>query len=263
MYKLIVTDLDNTLLAKDGSVPKSTIEICKKLVKKGHVLAIATGRSYPSAKAIGEKIGIDTPLICYNGANIRNLDGTYIYKSVVPKDVQEGIVEFVRERQLYLQVYDKDEIVVEKLNTKAHPDPDLKFVKYKETKDLKKLKDIETPKLLIAAPPSEVPTLQQELEKLYGDKAYFAQSESHLIEVMEKGVNKGQALDILAEKLNVKKEEIMALGDNTNDALLLTHAGFRVAMANAVNSLKEIADYVATKKRSEGFNEAIKKFILK
>ena len=162
MYKLIVTDLDNTLLAKDGSVPESTIEICKELVKKGHVLAIATGRSYPSAKAIAEKIGIDTPLICYNGANIRNLDGTYIYKSVVPKDVQEGVVEFVRERKLYLQVYDRDEIVVEKLNTKAHPDPDLKFVKYKETKDLEKLKDIETPKLLIAAQPSEVPTLQHE-----------------------------------------------------------------------------------------------------
>ena len=80
---------------------------------------------------------------------------------------------------------------------------------------------------------------------------------------MKHGVNKGVAVDYLAAKYNIKKNEIIAIGDNTNDELLLNHSGLKIAVGNAVESIKNIADYVSKGERGEGFNEAITKYILR
>lgn len=261
MYKLIVTDLDNTLLNKDGEVEESTKELLKKLDKQVKI-AIATGRSLASAKAIADELGSQSPMICYNGAEIVDENGKIIYSSNVSKEVQREIVEYVIANDLYLQVYDKGEIVVSKLNLKAHPDPDLKYASYRETGSIEKLKEITTPKLLIAVDPKKAYEIQEELEKKFEDRAYFAKSEEHLIEVMNIGTDKGQALKVLSNHLNVKKEEVMALGDNTNDIRLIEEAGLGVAVANSVESLKKIAGYVCKNERSKGFNEAIQKFVI-
>lgn len=263
MFKLVVTDLDNTLLEKNGELADSTINICRKITEQNIILAIATGRSFPSAKAISEKIGIDTPVICYNGAQIRNVDGSYIFSSSVPENVRKGIVSFVKEKKLYLQAYDNDEIVTAKLNLKIHPDPDIKYAKYRETGDIDMLAQIDTPKFLIATTSNETEEIENELREKYKNKAYFAKSEAYLIEVMKNGINKGVAVDYLAAKYNIKKNEILAIGDNTNDKLLLNHAGFKIAVGNAVESIKSIADYVSKGERGEGFNEAITKYLFR
>lgn len=261
MYKLIVTDLDNTLLNKNGEVEESTKKLVEKLNKKVSI-SVATGRSFASAKAIADELKSEAPMICYNGAEITDTNGKALYSSYVPEDVQREIVEYVIKNNLYLQVYDQGEIVVSKLNLKAHPDPDLKYASYRETGSVEKLAEIRTPKLLIAADPKKAAKIQEELEEIFKGRAFFAKSEAHLIEVMDIGTNKGVALKALAKYLEVSKEEVMALGDNTNDIQLLQEAGLAVAVANSVESLKKIADYVCEKERSEGFNEAIEKFIL-
>lgn len=261
MYKLVVTDLDNTLLNKNGEVEKSTKDLLKKIDKNIQIV-VATGRSLASAKAITEELGLNSPMICYNGAQIIDENGDVIYSSNVPKDVQEEIIEYVVKNNLYLQIYDKGEIVVSELNLKAHPDPDLKYAKYRETGSIEKLKFIDTPKLLIAVEVEKANKIQEELERKFDKRAYFAKSEKHLIEVMKKGTDKGQALKKLAEHLGIKREEVMAIGDNTNDIGLLEEAGLSVAVSNSVESLKKIADYICEQERSEGFNEAIEKFII-
>lgn len=261
MYKLIVTDLDNTLLDERGEVPEATLKVCRTLAEKKVEIAVATGRSYASAKAIAERIHSQMPMICYNGAEIVDQEGTSLYASNVSRDVQEEVVDFVLDRGLYLQVYDQGEIVVEKLDLKAHPDPDLKYASYRETHSLWALGKIKTPKLLIAGPPEKIPGLQRELEKKLGYRVYIAQSEAHLIEIMDKEANKGRALKILADKMGFVREDVMALGDNTNDILLLQAAGLGVAVGNGVKDLKVIADYICEHDRSYGFNEAVEKFI--
>lgn len=263
MIKLIVTDLDNTLLDKDGRVREDSISLIEEAADRGIVFAVATGRSFASAKAIAMKFASDIPVICYNGAQIKMpVSGEIVYESIVDEKLQDAIIDFAIKHELYVQVYDNDEIVVEELDLKAHPDPDLKFTGYRETHGMEALKGIKTPKILLATSPKLVPAIQNELENEYGDIAYFAQSEAHLIEVMNKGVNKGIALDKLASILNIERDEIMALGDNTNDLLLLEHAGTRISVANGVEKLKKIATYVCTKERADGFNEAIRKFVL-
>ena len=263
MIKLIATDLDNTLLDKDGSVPPETVAALAKAEEKGVTVTVATGRSFASARGVAEMIGGNGLAICYNGSQIRRLaDGMVLYSGCVDKDVQQGIIEFVHERGLYLQMYDNDEIVVETLRLDKHNDPDLKFASHREVGDFLKEPLFGTPKMMIAADPAEVPALQAELEEMFAGRIFCAQSEPHLIEIMPAAVNKGTALAALCQEMGIRREEIMALGDNTNDMHLLQAAGLAIAVANAVPRLQEYADYVCKGERSEGFREAIEKFIL-
>ena len=263
MIKLIATDLDNTLLDKDGSVPPETVAALAKAEEKGVTVTVATGRSFASARGVAEMIGGNGLAICYNGSQIRRLaDGMVLYSGCVDQDVQQAIIEFVHERGLYLQMYDNDEIVVETLRLDKHNDPDLKFASHREVGDFLKEPLFDTPKMMIAADPAEVPALQAELEEMFAGRIFCAQSEPHLIEIMPAAVNKGTALAALCQEMGIRREEIMALGDNTNDMHLLQAAGLAIAVANAVPRLQEYADYVCKGERSEGFREAVEKFIL-
>ena len=208
-------------------------------------------------------IGGNGLAICYNGSQIRRLaDGAVLYSGCVDKDVQQAIIEFVHERGLYLQQYDNDEIVVETLRLDMHNDPDLHFASHREVGDFLKEPLFDTPKMMIAADPAEVPALQAELEDMFAGRIFCAQSEPHLIEIMPAAVNKGTALAALCLEMGIRREEVMALGDNTNDMHLLQAAGLAIAVANAVPRLQEYADYVCEGERSDGFREAIEKFIL-
>lgn len=264
MLKFIVTDLDNTLLDDNHALPQSSADLIKEAMTCGVTIALATGRSFASASGIAAKLGSDTPVICYNGSLVKTLDGLQtIFSAFVDPEVCRGVVDFACRNNVYIQMYEDDVIVVERLKWECHPDPDIEYAGYREVDDFSKMTGILTPKILLAATCHDVPELQQKLEKEFGDRAFFTQSESYLIEIMPKGVNKGAALDILAKHLGFQRNEIMALGDNTNDMLLLQHAGLGVAVANSVPALKEIADYVCTGERSLGFNEALERFVLK
>ncbi|MBQ8975598.1 MAG: HAD family phosphatase [Oscillospiraceae bacterium] len=263
MIKLIATDLDNTLLDKSGQVPQSTLDIIARAEALGTRVAIVTGRSYASASGIASLLGENTPVICYNGSVIMDTRaGKPMFAEYLDWELVKGILDFAKENDLYVQLYDHDVIVVEKLRLDRHPDPDLRFASYREIGSFEGIEPFNTPKMLLATVPALVPELQSRLEELYGDRAYFAQSESHLIEVMPKGCHKGVALGKLTQSLGFGMENVMGCGDNTNDIPLLEASGLSVAVANAVQELKDIADYVCENERSEGFNEAVVKFVL-
>lgn len=263
MVKLIITDLDNTLLDKNGSVTESTIQLLDEARKHGTSVTVATGRSFASARGVAERFQKDTPVICYNGAMIVDIrTGDPIFANYLDRTLVWNILEYAREHDLYVQMYDKDTIVVEKLDLSRHPDPDLEYAAYREVSVFEKDKIFDTPKMLLAMSPELVPVHQKELESLYGEFAYFSQSDSHLIEIVSKGCDKGSAVKFLADYMGIKKEELMGCGDNTNDIPLIQETGIAVAVANAVPELKEVATYVCKGERNAGFDEAVRKFVL-
>ena len=258
MIKLIATDLDHTLLDLDGLVPEETKEYIRKATDMGVVFAISTGRSIKSARGVADSIGAAYMAICYNGALvIDQINGVTIYENYLEEDIVRRIVEYAHEHDLYIQMYDEGTIVVEKLKLDRHPDPDLRYADYREVGDFTKTPFFNTPKVLLACEPERVPREQAALQEILGDRVYMAQSDSHLIEVVSGGVDKGIALENLAGYMGFSKDEIIAFGDNTNDLPLLKAAGTAVAVANAVPQVKEWADYVAARERSKGFTEGL------
>ncbi|MCR4710503.1 MAG: Cof-type HAD-IIB family hydrolase [Clostridiales bacterium] len=262
MIKLIATDLDHTLLDLQGLVPEETKEYIRRAVDDGIFFAISTGRSIKSARGVAESIGAAYMAICYNGALVIDpVNGVTIYENYLEEDIVRQIVDYAHEHDLYIQMYDEGTIVVEKLRLERHPDPDLRYADYREVGDFSTYPFFHTPKVLLACEPERVPVEQAALQEILGDRVYMAQSDAHLIEVVSGGVDKGIALENLAGYLGCTKDEIIAFGDNTNDLPLLKAAGTSVAVANAVPSVKEWASFIATKERSEGFNEGLLHYI--
>ena len=104
--KLVVSDLDGTLLNDDSEVSNETVEMIKRLKENGIEFAIATGRSFNSANKIRKKIGLEIYLICNNGANIYNKDGQLIKNNVMPSELIRKVIKFLTENNIGYFAFD-------------------------------------------------------------------------------------------------------------------------------------------------------------
>ncbi len=264
MIKLIATDLDNTLLDEHSRIPKSTAALLRQAGERGVLTAVATGRCYPSALEAAHTIGAGTPIICYNGSLIKRGDtGEELFRAEIDPDTIRQVSEYCHQNGLYLQCYDYDDVlIIEEMCRGAEIDPDLKTVGYRAVGDLRKFAGLHpTPKMLIVEEVDKVPARLKDLAETFPQLS-FCQSQPWLIEVMPPNAGKGKALAHLAGLMGVEQAEVMALGDNTNDLPMLIWAGLGVVVANGVAEAKARADYVCQKERSEGVEEALKKFVL-
>lgn len=106
MYKLVAIDLDGTLLADDLMISPNTVTAIKKAMEAGTIVTIATGRMFSSAKLIALQLGINVPLITYQGALIKDInENEVIYERTVPPEIAQKLIEISREKKLHLQIY--------------------------------------------------------------------------------------------------------------------------------------------------------------
>lgn len=262
MIKLIALDLDNTLLEKDNKIHPRTLSLLKECISKGIFVVIATGRLLLSAKKYAEQIGSECKILCYNGCLVTDSNDKPIFSSQLSVEIMEKVVEFCKERNLYCQFYLDHKILVEKITEGTTIDPDLENTEVIEVGSFDGYNFSPSPKAMIVAKPEDVNEYQNELCHFLGGKAYLAQSQPYLIEIMPEGINKAHSLELLCEKLGVDQSEVMACGDNTNDAEMVRWAGTGIAVANSVDTLKEVASYVCHNERSLGIAEALEKFCL-
>lgn len=264
MIKLIATDLDNTLLNKEGRIPESTAALLRQAAEKGVLTAVATGRCFPSALEHARTIGARTPVICYNGSLIKWGDtGEVIAQSRIDTDAIRQVAAFCRREGLYLQCYDYDDVIICEQDCEGlRVDPDLATVGFRAIGDYLTFPDLHpTPKMLIVEKPEKVEARLEELAEVF-PMLDFCQSQPWLIEVMPKSAGKGKALEQLAGLMKVPREAVMALGDNTNDLSMIRWAGLGVVVGNGVPAVRAEADYVCQKERSQGVEEALLKFVL-
>lgn len=262
MIKLLAMDLDNTLLNLNNEIAEETLQALNACKQKGVILVLATGRFFPSAQKYAKQLGHDCKIVCYNGAVVKSEAGEELFSSELSVETMKRLVRFTKERDLYLQFYQDDKILVERIVDETRIDPDLQNGECIEALDFSQCKLKPSPKAMIVEKPENVPARQKELNHFMKGKVYLAQSQSYLIEIMPEGVNKANSLERLVRSLGIKREEVMVCGDNTNDAEMISWAGIGVCVANGVDSLKAISDYITTAERSAGVAEAIKKFIL-
>ncbi len=261
MIRLIATDLDNTLLDEGGQIPPGTVRLLRDTARKGVHIAVATGRCYPSALAAARAVGAQTPVICYNGSRILRGEQVLFARDISVAEIRR-VSRFCHEQGLYLQCYDPDHVlVIEEMCDSARVDPDLPRVGCREVGDLRLYAGLNpTPKMLIVEAPGKVAARIAQLERHFPDLS-FCQSQPWLIEVMPPDAGKGPALMRLAALLGVAREEVMALGDNTNDLSMLRWAGVAATVSNAVDAVKEIADFVSDLPRSQGVEQAIRHYL--
>lgn len=260
-YKMLALDLDNTLLSKDLTMTPAAKAALARLLDRGVLATLATGRMYPSAAYYAKMAGVACPLACYNGALIQSAQpGGYRLLRPLSAEKARKIAEFCRRRQYYVQLYNNDQILVERRTEETEIDPDLMHNQCVEIGDLTQTEYGPTPKMIVAAPPDQTAGIRRELEEEFGDSVTLAASKDYLVEIMDKGVSKASALEIICKNMGIKPEEVVCCGDNSNDAAMIQWAGLGVAVGNAAPAIKELADYVAQRTYGDAVAEVIETF---
>lgn len=271
-YKLICMDMDGTLLNNEKEISERSINAIKAAQKKGVKAAICTGRLFTSADYYASLIGTKVPVIAANGAYIREKDeDRIIYKSPLSIEKCRRILNIVKDFGLYPHFNTPEAVITEKIiytsqgyidaNKTLPPDRQIKievvddwekaFTKYED--DIMKciIVDEDMEKI------NEAKKLMAEQEDLF-----VVSSLKNNFEVMNKGVSKGRAVEILAGFYGVKREEVICIGDNENDLSMIEYAGMGVAMGNGEDFVKKAAEYITDTNNNEGVAKAIEKLVL-
>lgn len=262
--KLVVTDLDGTLLDRSHVVSADNISAVRAAVRAGVTVTIATGRMYASALPYARELGVDVPIITYNGAMIKSVAGEVLFERCIEPAVVGEIFDFCREKGWYIQAYCGDQLYFADRCAKAKSYERLAGIQgIAAGKGLYDLRG-DIPKMLIITSGSdESDAYIEQMKERFGKRIFATKSNPDYIEIVDPNVNKAVALQILMDKLGVQRDEVMAIGDSNNDVPMLKHAGLSVAMDNASDSVKALCDFVTDDCARSGVAAAIEKYVLR
>ncbi len=263
MVKLFVSDLDGTMVISGKNPSEKNIAAVQKMVAAGITVTIATGRMYRAALPIAKELGVNVPIITYNGALIKSVEGEILHSEYLPADLIIEIVNFFEKNNWYVQNYSDDELSIPFRSPFTEWYETTQKVQGKEIgwQGLRERTNAVCKLLGITANAEETFERGKLLKAEFGERIGVTKSHPQFIEIMLPGVSKAAAVKILAQKLGVERSEIMAIGDSENDLPMLQAAGQSVAMGNADEKIKEACTFVTGNCADAGFADAVEKFV--
>ena len=288
MYKLVAIDLDGTMLNSYGIVTQNTKNIIKENIKKGTKIIIASGRTISSIKPIAEEIGNNDYFIAGNGSLIYDAQKEeIIYDKFIPKEKMLEIINICDANSIFYTVYTDKEIITEKLkyNVLYYYKENLKKEENKKTninivKDMyeyvKEMKEDKFLKITVCDDNKTVFNyIMKKLKKINGievlDVSHMSRKvirqgtedipiEYYYTEISLSNVDKWDAIKFLITKLEIKPEEVIAIGDNINDKKMIENAGLGVVMQGSTPVVTEVADYITDSNNDEGVAKILQKY---
>ena len=260
MYKIIVCDLDETLLNSEKKICQENIEAIKKAKALGVKFIPATGRGYTSIDYVLKTLDLYDQegeyAITNNGAIVvENKGFRELSCHGLSNEIAMEIVEFGLKNSLCIQVFtaknvyafnvDEDEakwLFMFKPDAILCSNEDTEFLK---SKNIVKVMFQHTDVKYLA-------TFTDQLSDRIKGATTISYSSNRYMEFTAKGINKGVALKELAQLLGVNLEETLAIGDNNNDLAMLKTAGVSAAVGNALQEVKEFCDYQAVRTNEDG-----------
>lgn len=254
---LIALDLDGTLLTDDKKISSKTKQTVLKAMDEGHIVVIATGRPHRASIQYYQDLDLKTPMVNYNGALVHH-----------PLDTSWQAVHNPMPNQTALKIVDAcyevtvNNILAEVMDTVYLDDYSETILRiFKETRQdspftigsLKNKLKADPTSLLIYPKEQQIEQLRTHLD----DYAEVIEHRSwgvpwNFIEIVKKGINKAVGLQKVAQHFNIPQERIIAFGDEDNDLEMIDYAGVGVAMGNAINELKTIANHVTETNEQDG-----------
>jgi Cof subfamily protein (haloacid dehalogenase superfamily) len=267
MYKAVFLDMDGTLLRADHSISEETRDTIHTLMARGILVILVSARPYHGIRPTSEWLGtLSFPIVSLNGAYICSGEDV-LFESRIDLQTLDGLHFESRNFEATLIYYtgmnwysEHSNAAIEK-EQKVTPVP----VDIAPFRDLmKEWDDAQTSPNKVMAIGAEPVIVELELQLLSGfsDQLNIYTSKPTYLEIMRLDASKCNAVKFLMEKFNIKKEEILAIGDNFNDKEMIAFAGTGVAMGNAPDEIKAVADYVTDTNQQDGVRKAIDKFIL-
>jgi cell division protease FtsH len=267
-YNMLVLDIDGTLVGSDKTISEKTREAIIKAQQRGKIVAIASGRSIAGIRKTASNISLEQYggyVIAYNGTTVVNCKtGECIYNQMVPKELVKPVYEAAKRVNAGIVVYNdntKEMISGNGLNEYIKIDAEACNVTINEVSDFVKAINFPFNKFLLSGKPEHMAEVEKIMAKEFGDRLNVFRSDPFYVELLPRYVDKGVAVEKLVKHLDIQREKVICIGDSYNDLPMLRFAGMGVAMGNAQQEVKEMADYVTASNDEDGIVNVIDKFM--
>lgn len=288
MYKLIAIDLDGTLLNSYGEISQGNREAIEYALKNDVEVVLASGRDPKTMEKISLNLGINNYLIAGNGASIYDIkQEKNIYEKFIKQEKALKIIQICKDNSIFLNLYTDKGIITESLNFNVkvfnsenthkalEKQTNIEVVNdlYQYTKDNK----LNILKIIICDESKIIfNNIIQKLKMIGGvevlDVEHMSRKKIRIgteeidveyfyTEISSKNVDKWNAIEFLIEKLQIKKEEVICIGDNINDKKMVENAGVGIAMGSSALSVNNIGDFITEDNNYDGVKLAIYKYI--
>jgi hypothetical protein len=262
MIKMIATDIDGTILKWGLEFSPRMKECVEKLKKSGIKIVLVTGRMHCATLPVAKELGLDTPIISYQGGLIKDYNNNTLYQKNLNANYAKEIIAWARENNVHINLYINDKLYVEQDNDIVKAYTDGKFIDYTVCSfDDLIIENVNKILAIDMSNPEKVTGWVELLSKKYPE-LYIVKSTPYFCEIGSSEAKKSLGVDFLCKLWGFNKDEVLTIGDQNNDIDLVKAGGIGVAMGNATDELKACADYITDTVDNDGFVKAAEKFVI-
>ncbi|NPV88178.1 HAD family phosphatase [Coprothermobacteraceae bacterium] len=265
MVKLILIDIDGTLVTDDKALPEENERAIKEALDRGIKVTLVTGRNFSSSKDIIGRLELDVPVVLQNGAFIyKPISGEVLLQVALPARVAKEVVALSRQEGVFYIIYkdflaEPDMLVDEEYSGPYTSYFERNAFRLQRVEDVLPFLEQDVAEVALMGPEEAINRVIARMGSVERTviKSLVREGEA-FYEIFGPGVGKGEALRFLCEHFGVAPGEVMYIGDAYNDIDIMPSVGYPVAMGNAVDELKKVARYVTKSNNEAGVAEAIR-----
>ena len=230
--------------------------------ESGLRILVATGRMFRSVRPYVEQLGLEDPVICYQGAVVADLrSGRFLRHEPIPVELAKVTIAAIQEEGFHVNCYVDDELYVARVTPEAESYAGFQALRVHPVGDLVAWLAKPPTKLVAVGEPEALDALEGRMKARFAGRLYISKSLPYFLEFASPEVTKGSGLAFLAEHLGFGRDETVAFGDGENDVELLEWAGYAVAVANAHERVLAVADFVCPPVAEEGVAQVLEAFL--
>lgn len=265
-YKMIVLDLDDTLLRDDHTISPRTKKALMDAQEAGIKVVLASGRPTFAMTHIAKELELEkygSFILSFNGAKITNCETQEIlFSSTLPPETVHELYQISKQEGVWIHTYVGDDIVTPAHNKYTDIEAEITGLPIIEAVNFVEVIQEPVVKVLMVDDPEKLIAVEKKLQQQLEGELNVVRSKPYFLEFTEAGVDKGTSLHHLIQKLGIKQEEVIAIGDSYNDLAMIKFAGLGVAMGNAPDDIKAIADHVTDTNMEDGVAKVVETYML-
>ncbi len=261
MIKMIATDIDGTILIPECEFSKGVKDCIHALKGNGIKVVLVTGRMHKAALQIAKELDLDTPVVSYQGGLVCE-NGKILYEEYLSESQANKIIDWAKTEKIHINLYnndilysESDDYEIERYSKRQNVDFTVRLFEKIEKTKVNKILAIDYNDA------NRIDKYEKELPKIFPE-LYIVKSTANFLEFSNPKASKYHAVKFLQRYWNLKDDEILTIGDHNNDIELLKAGGIKVAMGNATEDLKAVADYLTDTVQNDGFVKAVEKFVM-
>lgn len=264
-YKMLVLDMDDTLLTDDHKISDINKEMLLKAQEKGVYVVLASGRPTSAMTSYAKELELDlndSYMISFNGAVISSVkDNEILFEQTLSKEQIHELYDYSLKKKTHIITYLNNEIISETDSEYIEIEKEITGLKHTKVPSFKEAVTTSAVKCILLAEPSYLRGLEDDLKAAMPHLS-VAMSKPFFLEVAQNGIDKAASLKLLAAKLNIDQSEIIAVGNAGNDLTMVEYAGLGVWVDNVTPELRDRADVIVASNNNHGVAEVVKRYIL-